>query len=133
MNGQKEGIFTKEEMKIVWRMVADELSVPAILKPIANMVVPGMLDGLDNKVGDKIPEPWQTHAEKLVTMVVAAVEDKVVTQEEIETITSYAAKVIDEKIDIPLIEDDIEAMVFEETFRLLAVLLYGVFTKKSEG
>lgn len=134
MLGKKEGLATKEELKTLWKLAEGELPIPAVLRPIATMLVPGMLDGLDNKVGDRIPEPWQTHCENLITMTVAAVEDKVITQEEVEQITTYAAKVIDEKIDIPLVGDDIEAMVFEETFRLLAVLLYGAFKKKeAEG
>lgn len=130
MIGKKEGLFTRDEMKTLWSMVSGELPIPAILKPIANMVVPGMLDGLDDKVGDRIPEPWQTHCENLVTMTVKAVEDKQISQEEVDEITAYAAMVVDEKIDIPMLNDDTEALVFLETFRLLGVLLYSALKKK---
>ena len=130
MNGKKDGLATKEEIKTLWKVASGELPIPVVFKPIANLVVPGMLDGLDNKVGDRLPEPWQTHCETLVTMTVKAVEDKVITQEEVEEVASYAAKVADEKIDIPMLDDDVEAIVFLETFRMLAVLLYGALKKK---
>jgi hypothetical protein len=130
--GNKEGLATKKEIKVLWKIVSGELPIPGILKPITNLVVPGILNGLDNKVGDRIPEPWQTHCENLVTMVVKAVEDKVITQEEVEAVMEYAAKVIDEKIDIPMLDDDMEAIVFMETSRLLAALLYSAFKKKEK-
>jgi hypothetical protein len=130
--GNKEGLATKEEINVLWKVVSGELPIPGILKPIANLIVPGILDGFDNKVGDRIPEPWQTHCENLVTMTVKAVEDKVITQEEVEEVMEYAAKVVDEKIDVPMLDDDVEAIVFMETFRLLAALLYSAFTKKGK-
>ena len=130
--GNKERLATKEEMKVLWKIVSGELPIPGILKPIANLVMPGILDGLDNKVGDRIPEPWQTHCENLVTMTVNAVEDKIITQEEVEGVMEYAAKIVDEKIDIPMLDDDVEAIVFLETFRLLAALLYSAFKKKEK-
>ena len=128
--GNKEGLATKEEVKVLWKVVSGELSIPGVLKPIANMVVPNLLDGLDNKVGDRIPEPWQTYCENLITMVVKAVEDKVVTQEEAEEIALYAAKVSNEQIDLKILGNDIQALMFEELFRLLATVLFSVFTKK---
>jgi len=128
--GNKEGLATKEEMKTLWKIVSGELPVPVLLKPVVNLVMPNILDGLDNKVGDRIPEPWQSYCENLVTMVVKAVEDKVVTKEEAEEVAAYAAMVANEQIDLKVLGDDVQALVFEEIFRLLATLLYGVFHKK---
>jgi hypothetical protein len=130
MTGKKEGLATKEEIKVLWKIASEELPIPAILKPISNLVIPNLLDGLDNKVGDRIPEPWQTHCENLVTMVVKAVEDKVITEEEVEAITAYLAIVLDEHIDLPLLGDDAEALIFLETMRMLAVFLYNAMKKK---
>lgn len=121
---------TKEEIKVLYNAVSGELPIPTLLKPVANLVIPGLIDGLDNKVGDRIPEPWQTHCENLVTMTVEALKDKVITQEEVTRVLEYAAKVADDKIDIPLLADDTEAIVFIELLRLTSVLLYSGFTKK---
>ena len=108
ITGTKEGLATKEEIKILYNIISGELPIPALLRPVANLVLPGMIDGLDNKVGDRIPEPWQAHCETLVTMVVNALEDKVITEAEVSEIMDYAAKVADEKIDLPLLKDDTE-------------------------
>jgi hypothetical protein len=128
--GNKEGLATKEEIKTLWKIVSGELPIPALLKPVVNLVVPNILDGMDNKVGDRIPEPWQSYCENLITMVVKAVEDKVVTKAEAEEIALYAAKVSNEQIDLKILGNDIQALMFEELFRLLATVLFSVFTKK---
>jgi hypothetical protein len=128
--GKKEGLATKEEIKILWNVVSGEIPVPTLLKPVVNLVLPNMIDGLDNRVGDRIPEPWQTHCENLVTMLVKALEDKVVEEKEVKEIMEYAAHVANEKIDLPFLDDDVEAMLFIEIFRLASVLLYGAFAKK---
>lgn len=128
--GKKEGLATKEEIKILYTAFSGELPVPTLLKPITNMVIPGLIDGLDNKVGDRIPEPWQSHCETLVTMVVDALADKKLTEAEVVGVMEYAAKVADEKIDLPLLNDDTEAMVFCELLRMAGVLLYTSFSKQ---
>ena len=125
MAGQKQGLFTPQEVKVVWKLAADKLPIPVLLKPIANLFIPNMLDNLDNKVGDRIPEPWQTHLENVITMVVTALEDKEITEQEAKDIAVYCAMVIDEKVDVPLLDDDTEAVVFLETFKLLVALIYG--------
>lgn len=130
MAGQKEGLATKEEIKILWKVASGDIGIPAVLKPIANIVIPNILDGLDNKVGDRIPEPWQTHCEQLVTLTVAAVEDGVITQEEVESIADYASQVLNEQIDLPLLDEDTEALIFMESMRMLAVFLYTLANKK---
>jgi hypothetical protein len=128
--GEKEGLATKEEIKILWGVVSGEIKVPVLLKPLVNIVIPNMLDSLDNKWGDRLPEPWQTHCEKLVTMVVTALEDKVIEEHEVTGIMEYAAVVVNEKIDLPLLSKDVQAMLFIETFKMAGVLLYGAFAKK---
>ena len=128
--GSKEGIATKEEMKVLWGMVSGKIEIPAILKPIANLVIPGILDGLENKVNEKIPENWQIICEDLVTKVVRIVEDGKITEEETKELGEYAAMVLDTKINIPLLDDTVEAVVFLEVFKLLAVMLYSAANKK---
>lgn len=127
--GTKEGLAEKEEIKVIWKLVSGELKVPALLKPVLDMALPSIIDGLDNRVGDRIPEPWQTHCENVVTMVVKAVEDKKFTQEEIEEISLYAAKVVDEKVDLPLLKDDVEAIVFIELFKVLSAGIWALMQK----
>jgi len=128
--GKKDGLATKDEIKVLWGIASGEIKMPAMLRPIAAAVVPGFIDGLDNRFGDRIPEPWQSHLETMVTLVVEAVEDKVITKEEIEGVLVYIAKVVDEKIDIKFLDEDTEAMVFLQTSKLLASLIYSSFKKQ---
>ena len=130
MEGNKVGVATKEEIKALWKIGSEKLPIPGILKPILNSFVPGWIDGLDNKYGDNIPEPWQLHCENLVTLVVKSLEDKVITQGEADESAVYCAKVIDERIDVPLLEDDGEAVVFLEATRFISSLLFLMFKKK---
>lgn len=128
--GSKEGIFTKDEVKALWGIVQGEIGIPVIFKPIANMIIPGILDGLENKVTEKIPENWQIICEDLVTKTVAIIADGKVTEQEAEELGEFAAKVLDTKINIPLLDDAVEVVVFLETFKLLSVMLYNAVNKK---
>lgn len=129
-NGKKAGLATKEEIKVLWQVASGVINIPVVLRPIANIVIPSFIDGLDNKVGDRIPEPWQTHCENLVSLTVAALEDKKITIEEAHQISDYAAVVLNEQIDLPLVGEDVEAVMFMETLRMLAVFLHGLLHKK---
>jgi len=128
--GTKEGIATKEEIKVLWGIVSGEIGVPAVFKPLVNIIAPGIIDGIDNKVSERIPEKWQLIAEELVTKAVVIVEDGTITEEEALELGAFAAKVIDEQIDVPLLADDVEAIAFIELFRFLAVLVYTAVNKK---
>ena len=129
-NGKKRGLATKEEIKVLWQAASGVINIPVILRPIANIVIPSFIDGLDNKVGDRILEPWQTHCENLVSLTVTALEDKKITIEEAQEISDYAAVVLNEQIDLPLVGEDVEAVMFMETLRMLAVFLHGLLHKK---
>ena len=128
--GSKNGIATKDELQILWKLVSGELGVPVIFKPLVNLIAPGIIDGIDNKVAERIPEKWQIICENLVTKVVVIVEDGTITEEEAQELGAYTATVVDTQIDVPLLEDDVEAVMFIELFRFLAALLYSYVNKK---
>jgi hypothetical protein len=132
MLGKKDGLATKEEVKVLWKIASGKINIPIVLRPIANIVMPNIIDGLDNRVGDRIPEPWQTHCEQLVTLTVAAVEDEVITLVEAESIAEYAANVLNERIDLPLLKEDAEALVFMESMRILAVFLFTIANERKK-
>lgn len=133
MKGNKKGLVTKNEVKVLWKVVSGFIPIPKALKPIANLFIPSLLDGIDNKYGDKIPEPWQSHLENLTTLVVKALEDdgKISEIEAVE-ISEYAAEVINENVDLKIFDKDTQLLLFVETLRMLAVFLYGVLNKNKE-
>lgn len=130
--GNKKGLVTKEEVKVLWRVAKGFIPMPKLVKPIADIVMPSLIDGIDNKYGDRIPEPWQSYLENLTTLVVKAVEDGVVTKEEAVEISDYAATVMNEQIDLKFFEKDTQLLIFVETLRMLAVFLYGFLNAKEQ-
>jgi hypothetical protein len=116
----KEGLFTSEEAKFFGKIIAGAIPTKAVWKPVLSWVIPTMLDTADNKMGDRIPEPWQSIVENLITMVYDALQDKVVTPEEEAAILEFCANVINEKVDIPWFEEDDEAVIFVSAIQFLA-------------
>ena len=79
---------------------------------------------VDNKWADKIPDPWQTHLEVLTTMLFDACQDKVITAEEKNKIRAYCVTVMNSNIDIPLMDEEDEAVAFLKGWEFVAALIY---------
>lgn len=119
----KKGILTKEEEKYFGRLIAEEINVEGIWKPIVRWSLPMLVAAIDDNAGDKIPEPWQTHAERLTTMVYVSIQDKIVTKEEQEQIINYAAIVINAEVDIPMLDEEQEGLTFVTLLKFLASII----------
>ena len=119
----KEGLLTKEEAKFFAGLATGEINVGGIWSPIIKWAAPTLLDTVDNKFGDKIPEPWQTYLENLTTMAYNAMQDGVITQAEEDEITGYCTVVINAEIDIPLLEENDEAFIFLTFWKFMASLI----------
>ena len=128
--GTKLGVMTKDEVKLFWKMGSKALPIPKIARPFVDMVAPGIIDGIENRVTERLPEVWQVHIENLTTFLGRALDDNVITKEEAVEISVYVGKVVDEKIDLTFLDDDIEAVMFVELFRVIAVGIYGVLKPK---
>ena len=110
----KVGLLTKEEGKFFAAIIADEIPVNGVGGLAIKMVLPMVLNGLDDKLGDKIPEPWQSLIEDLTTALQIALQDKVITDEEAAEMLDKCAVIINQEIDLPLLEeaDELEAFMF---------------------
>lgn len=127
--GSKIGVLTKEEAKFYGQLIADEIPVKGMFKPIVKWALPTFVDTIDNKYGDKIPQPWQSHLETLTTKLYNAMQDKVITEEEEQELVDYCAVVINEKIDIPLLEEEDEVVIFLATWKQIAALVRAAVKK----
>jgi len=125
----KKGILTKEEEKFFGKLIADEIHVEGIWSPIVKWTLPMLISAVDNNVGDNIPEPWQTHAERLTTMIHVSMQDKIITKEEQEDIINYTAIVINAEVDIPLLDEEQEALTFITLLKFLASVIRKWVTK----
>jgi len=133
MLGKKEGLATREEIKFFVDFAVEETDLNMLYKTGIKIVVPALVDSLDNKVGDKLPEPWQTYCEDMITSIYEALQDKVLTDEEIDGILSNVATILAAEIDVPLIEEADEVEAFEYLMKYLAVQVRYVINKRKEN
>ena len=120
---KKEGLVTKEEIKAFQDFILGKLNVKKVIAIPLSWVLPGLIDGIDNKYGDLLPEPWQTHAENLFTMLYNAITDGKITDEEQNEILNYTAIVLNEKIDLPDIDEADELVTFQTLLMTSAALI----------
>jgi len=127
----KVGLLTSEEGRFFAGIIADEIPVKNIfLKQGIKLILPAIINGLDDKVGDKISEPWQAHVEGLTTITFNALQDKVMSDEEIDEISLKCSEILNEEINLPLMDEDQEAITFLFLIKTLASILKGAFKKK---
>lgn len=123
MNGTKKGLLTKKEEKFFGKLIVDEIYIEGLWKPIVKWTLPMLLGALDDNVGDKLPEPWQTHIENLITMVYDSMQDKIITKAEEDEILEYTAAVINAEVDIPYLDEEQEGLTFITLLKFLASVI----------
>lgn len=126
----KIGIFDKPEVKFLVDIATEKIPVNGIWKTAIKLVLPALINGLDDRYGDRIPEPWQTYAEELITVTVQALEDKVLTEEELTLITEKCATILNAEIDVPILEEKEEAEAFLYILKSIASLIKGAVKDK---
>lgn len=126
----KIGIFDKPEVKFLVDIISERIPVNGIWKTGIKLVLPALINGLDDRYGDKIPEPWQTYAEELITVTVKALEDKVLTEEELDLIIGKCATILNAEIDVPILEEKEEAEAFLYILKSIASLIKGAMKDK---
>ena len=120
----KKGVLTRIEEKFYGKVIANQIEVKGIWKPIVNMGVPFFIQTIDNTFGDKIPEPWQTHLEKLTTIFYEAMKDGVITTEERNHVAHYCVAVMNAEIDIPGIGEENEMVVFLGFWKFISAVIW---------
>lgn len=128
----KIGIFNRDEVDFLSSIVADQIPVNSFWKLGIKIVLPPLVDKLDDEFSDKIPEPWQTYAEEMVTLTVDVFKDKVVTDEEIDMVVAKCSDILNKEIDLPILEEEEEAAAFLFLLKFIAATIKGAFRKKKE-
>lgn len=126
----KVGLMTKDEAQFFGKLIASEIPVKGVYKLALNFALPALLNGLDDNIGDKLPEPWQTYTEDLITSVYTALQDKVMTDEEIATITDKVATVLSAEVHVPLIDEATELEAFQYLLKYIAATVKNLITKQ---
>ena len=126
----KVGLMTKEEAQFFGKLIAGEIPVKGVYKTALNFALPALLNGLDDQLGDKLPEPWQTYTEDLITSVYTALQDKVLTDEEIAFITDKVAVILSAEVHVPLIDEATELEAFQYLLKYIAATVKNLITKQ---
>lgn len=130
--GDKLGIMTSEEGKFLAKIIADEIPVNGLWQTGLKLILPAFINGLDDKVGDKIPMPWQLHIEELTTSLYEAFQDKVLTDEELNDILEKCSGIVNEEVDLPYLSEDDEAAAFLFLMQSIASLIRSGLKKRKE-
>lgn len=130
MAGNKKGLLTRDEEKFFAKLIAEEIEIGGVWKPLIKWTLPSLIGALDDNVGDKLPEPWQTRTEVLTTMLYNAMQDEVITESELDEILAYTAEVINEGVDIPLLDEEQEGIMFISLLKFLASVIRKWVTSK---
>ena len=121
--GSKKGLLTKKEIKFFTNFLLGKIKVKGLLGKAMKWLLPSLLDKLDDNFGDRLPEPWQTFTEEIFTKLYMAMRDKVISDEEAADMIAYCEKIINEKIDLPMIGEDGEAVIYMTSLKTLSSYL----------
>jgi hypothetical protein len=124
------GLMTPDEESFFGKLILNELQLKGLSKIIASLAFPKILGSIDNNICDKLPEPWKTNAQDLVTAFYTALQDGNISDEEIASITDKASVVLSAEIHIPLIGEDVELEAFQYLLKFLASTIKGMIAKK---
>jgi len=125
----KIGILETKEGKFLGTFVADKMPVNGFWKQGLKMLLPAMINGFDDKFGDQIPEPWQTHLENLTTILYEVLQDGIVDENEIEIVQDLCANIIAEEVDTPLLNGQEEVAAYLFLIKSITSLVLTAFKK----
>jgi len=117
------GILTREQEKVLAGWVDDAIKLKGILELVDGYAARVIITFVDNTGLEKLPEELKVSLSELVT----AAMDK-----DIETVETKAAEILDSLLDIPGLDDEAEALLFEGAVKILVGAVLKIFEKKEE-
>ena len=127
------GILNTAQEKFWSDLLLEKLSLSGWKGLVAKLGVPVVIRMVDDQYAERIPEPWKSYATQLSTSLYLSVQDGVVTDEELVGMTDLIATIIDTKVDIPMVSDEDEILIFQQTVKLLASFALSLLHLKKEA
>jgi len=117
MSKVKKGVISPaiREMLAVW--LDEKIYVGKVLEPFDKMIFKVLINQIDDRFGDNIPEPYKSKIEETLILIF---EEKDLNEAVIRAFTF-----LDELVDIPFFDDESERLIFEG----LATLVAGILAK----
>jgi len=120
-----KGILTKVvEEKLAAKL--DELvKLKGIWESVDGLAFKLTLSALDDNLGEKIPEPYKSGLTSLFTAVL--------DEGDYETAVGNAFEFLDNVVDIPGLDDETEAMLFEGLATFVIAIILKIKKHEAEG
>jgi len=120
---QGEGLFNDDQEQFLAELMDKAIKFKnPILEGIDRSVFKLLINVIDNNLVERLPDEEWEHP--LKPIVDAAIEKR---WDDVEVLV---ADLLDEKIDIPGIDDDAENLIFDYAIKFIATLIHNYATKK---
>ena len=116
----EKGILTSALESKLASMLDDVVKLKGALEAIDGIAFKLAITAIDNNLADKIPEPFKTTAQELLT--------EILEEKDYAAACALASEFIDGLVDIPGIDDATEKMIFAGIFTVVAGLLAKIGT-----
>ena len=115
------GILTKQQEKVLAGWVDDAIKLKGILELVDGYAARVIISIVDNTGLDKLPEELKSDLGELITAAM---------NKDVGLIKEKAALIIDNLIDIPGIDDEAEAILFEGAVKIIVGAILKLFEKE---
>lgn len=120
----EKGLLTRDQEKFFGKLIVDGLELKGLPGLAARFGIPILIKTVDDNYGDKIEDPWRGYLTQLITKLQLALEDGVLTEEELDDLLNLAAEILNAEIDIPLLDETSELIIFTQTLKLIAAFIF---------
>jgi hypothetical protein len=115
MSKEIKGILTPEMESKVSQYLDDIVKLEGILEAIDGLAFKLVITQLDNNFADRIPEPYKTEIREVLS--------DILMDNDYNSAINKGLALLDSIIDIPMFDDESEALIFEGLASILIAIL----------
>jgi hypothetical protein len=115
MSKEFKGVLSPELESKIAQWLDDAIKLPAILEAVDGMAFKLVISQLDNKFGEMIPQPYKGQISELFEMVF--------DEQDYTAAITLGFEALDTIIDLPLFDDETEALIFEGFAQIVIAIL----------
>ena len=120
-----EGIFTEEQEKKLAGLLDDVVKVKGVLEWVDGYIFKAIISFVDDRFVDQIKEDIKVKLAALAEAVLA---------EDVELAEELAADLLNDLVDIPVLDEEAEAVIFKGAIEfIVGAILNWIEKKKAEA
>ena len=116
------GIMNEQIEKFYSDLILKELPEKKIVRLLAKFIVPIVVRKADDNLLEKLPSPWKEYATQFSTSLYLALQDGNMSDEELSGLVDLCVSILNEKIDVPLLDEDEESAIFQSILKTIALI-----------